>query len=258
MVPSLFIAHGAPLLAIEDNDYTQFLAQVGANLPRPNAVVLFSAHWAAQTQRVSVVPEYETIYDFGGFPDELYQIKYPAKGHPGIAREIESLLAQQGIPVAVDQTRGLDHGAWVVLRLLYPNADVPVIAMSVNPWLSVQDQYKIGQALMLLRKQDVLVIGSGGTIHNLQMLQWNKEQVDPWALQFDQWLEERLQQWDLDALFRYDTLAPHAGEAVPPFGNEHFVPLLYAMGAADDARKAQLLHRSYQYGNLSRSVWQFG
>lgn len=258
MIPSLFIAHGAPLLAIEDNEYTQFITDLGSNLPRPKAVVLFSAHWVAGVQKVSEVSEYDTIYDFGGFPDKLYQIRYPAKGDQQIAREIENLFTQHGISFEVETQRGLDHGAWVVLRLLYPNADIPVISMSVNPRISPEEQYKIGKSLSALREKDILIVASGGTVHNLRVLEWQENQMNEWALQFDQWLENHLNQWDLDSLIQYEVLAPNANLAVPPYGNEHFIPLFYAMGAADDFRKASLLHRSYRYGNLSHSVWQFG
>jgi 4,5-DOPA dioxygenase extradiol len=258
MMPSFFIAHGAPLLAIQDNDYTQFLNELGKTLPRPKAVVLFSAHWVTGVQQVSEVDAYDTIYDFGGFPDALYQIRYPAHGNRTVAQEIEHLLSQQGIGYEVEAKRGLDHGAWVVLRLLFPDADVPVIEMSVNPLLSPEQQYKIGQALAALREQDVLVIGSGGTVHNLRALDWNSQQTSDWAVEFDQWLEDNLRRWDVSALFQYDTLAPSAQLAVPPHGNEHFVPIFYAMGAADDEKTANLLHKSYQYGSLNHSVWQFG
>lgn len=258
MIPTLFIAHGAPLLAMEDNDYTQFLGRLGQELPRPKAIVVFSAHWVAGTQHVSEVAEYDTIYDFGGFPDALYQIKYPAKGSQQIAKQIADLFRGNGIPFEVDTKRGLDHGAWVILRLLYPNADIPVVAMSVNPRLLPEEQYKIGQSLQKLRADDVLIIGSGGTVHNLHAVQFQDNSISAWALEFDQWLETYLKEWDLDSLYRYDTLAPNASLAVPRYGNEHFIPLFYAMGAADDVRKATLLHRSYRYGNLSHSVWQFG
>lgn len=258
MIPSLFIAHGAPLLAIEDNDYTQFLSGLGQELPRPKAIVLFSAHWVSGVQKVSEVAEYDTIYDFGGFPHELYQIKYPAKGNQQTAQQIADLFRENGIPFEVETKRGLDHGAWVILRLLYLNADIPVIAMSVNPRLSPEQQYKIGESLQKLRADDVLIVGSGGTVHNLRAVQFQENGINEWALEFDQWLARHLGQWDLDSLYQYDTLAPNASLAVPPHGNEHFVPLFYAMGSADDVRKATLLQRSYRYGNLSHSVWQFG
>ncbi len=257
-MPSLFIAHGAPLLAIENNEYTQFLNELGKNMPRPKAIVLFSAHWESRAQKVSNVDTYNTIYDFGGFPPELYQIKYPAQGNQQISDEIQDLFKSNGIPFEVETERGLDHGAWVVLRLLYPNADIPVIAMSVNPKLSTEEQYKIGKSLSSLREKDVLVIGSGGTVHNLRAVKWADHEIDQWAQEFDDWLAVHLTNWDLESLFKYESVAPNAEYAVPHYGNEHFIPIFYAMGAADDAKKASLLHRSYRYGNLSHSVWQFG
>lgn len=259
MMPSYFIAHGAPLLAIEKNEYTQFLNELGTNIPRPKAIILFSAHWTSNTQMVSDVSKYDTIYDFYGFPEEMYQIKYPARGNTQLAKEIESLLVEQAIPFEVDTKRGLDHGAWVVLSMLYPEADIPVISMSVAPDISPQEQYKIGKALAKLRANDVLVIASGGTVHNLRAVRFGEEtKVDQWAEEFEGWLEEHLQNWDVEALFNYQSLAPHAQFAVPPYGVEHFIPIFYAMGAADQSREAKLLHRSYRYGNLSHSVWQFG
>ncbi|WP_078427885.1 dioxygenase [Alkalihalobacterium alkalinitrilicum] len=260
MLPSLFVAHGAPLLAIENNEYTQFLQHLGVTLPKPKAVILFSAHWESFTQKVSEVDEFETIYDFGGFPDALYQIKYPAKGDAAVTKDIEKAIITQGVTYEVDTRRGLDHGAWVVLKLLYPNADIPVISMSVNPNLTPEEQYQIGKSLAQLREKDILIIGSGGTVHNLGVLKFGSDHgtADEWALDFDRWLERHINNWDIQSLFKYNTLAPAAEYAVPRYGNEHFIPLFYAMGAADQERTATLLHRSYRYGNLSHSVWQFG
>lgn len=259
MMPSLFIAHGAPLLAIENNEYTKFLDQLGQNLPRPKAVVLFSAHWEARVQHVSQVDQYRTIYDFGGFDPSLYMIQYPARGNDEMTNKIEGLFTKNGISFKNETSRGLDHGAWVVLRMLYPNADIPVIAMSVNPYLTPDEQYKIGKALSGLREEDILIIASGGTVHNLGAIKWaDNGDVDSWALEFDNWLAQKLENWDLHSLFHYDSLAPNATLAVPPYGNEHFIPIFYAMGAADNNPKATLLFREFRYGNLSHSVWQFG
>ncbi|WP_145044555.1 class III extradiol ring-cleavage dioxygenase [Paenibacillus xylanexedens] len=255
MMPSLFIAHGAPSLALEENAYTEFLQELGQTLPKPKAIVLFSAHWEATTQQVSSVAEYETIYDFGGFQPELYEIKYPAQGHAETTAEVERLFTEAGIPVQTDDVRGLDHGAWVVLRLLYPEADIPVVALSVNRYLTGQQQYQVGQALASLREQDVLVIGSGGTVHNLRRLNWGSNEIDAWALEFDNWLQDKLENWDTESLFAYDTLAPSAQAAVPT--PEHFVPLLLAMGAGDRNKQATLMFKAYQLGNLSLSCWKF-
>ena len=262
MMPSLFISHGAPTLAIESNDYTDYLIRFAQNLPKPRAVVLFSAHWESRVQQISGLEQYSMIYDFAGFPEEMYRIVYPARGDAEITAEIQAMFLECGIPYQVDQRRGLDHGSWVVLRLLYPEADVPVIAMSVNPDLKPEEQYAIGKALATMREKDVLIIGSGGTVHNLPLLfaelRARKMPGGDWALPFENWLEERIDRWDTDALFDYVAQAPNALMAVPPNGKEHFVPLFYAMGAADNHRQSKLLHRSYQMGSLSLACWQFG
>ncbi|HWI65139.1 MAG TPA: class III extradiol ring-cleavage dioxygenase [Symbiobacteriaceae bacterium] len=258
-MPSLFVAHGSPMLAVEENAYTNLLGELGKAW-RPKAILLFSAHWESDTQMVSTVGEYRTIYDFGGFPEALYRIQYPARGDAALAQEVGRLLGEQGISYRFDSQRGLDHGAWVPLRRIYPDAGVPVISMSVDAALRPQEQYAIGKALAGLRAQDVMVIGSGVTVHNFGTIRFRApgNEADAWAVEFDDWVLSRAAAWDLDSLFDYEERAPHARLAVPPQGNEHFVPLFYAMGAADDQRSCKELHRSYQYGNLSHVVWQFG
>ncbi|MHA7965113.1 DODA-type extradiol aromatic ring-opening family dioxygenase [Paenibacillus sp. CAU 1782] len=258
MMPSYFFAHGAPSLVLEENSYTELMKRFKEQLPTaPKAIVLFSAHWEQTTQTVSAVDRYDTIYDFSGFQPELYRMTYPAKGDLALSGEIADLFQQHGIQSLADDKRGLDHGAWAVLKLLYPEADIPVVALSVNRHLSNEQQYEIGKALASLREKDILIIGSGGTVHNLRALNWRagEGESDHWAAVFDGWLQEKLEAWDLPSLFRYQELAPYAKEAVPT--SEHFIPLLMAMGAADNGRNAKLLHRSYQYGNLSLSCWQF-
>jgi 4,5-DOPA dioxygenase extradiol len=255
MMPAYFFAHGAPSIVLEENAYTTFLKGIAANTPKPKAIVLFSAHWESAVQTVSATESYSTIYDFSGFTDELYQVTYPAKGERSISDQIQALFTKQGIPSELNEVRGLDHGAWGVLKLIYPDADIPVINLSVNRNLTNEQQYEIGRALAELREQDVLVIGSGGTVHNLRSVKWNVEATDKWAVEFDDWLKSKLETWDTEALFRYHELAPYAAQSVPT--NEHFIPLLLAMGAGDKTRQAKLLHRSYQHGNLSLSCWQF-
>jgi 4,5-DOPA dioxygenase extradiol len=256
MIPSYFFAHGAPSLALDNNDYTAFLKNFAADQPKPRAIILFSAHWESREQQISAASRYETIYDFSGFQPELYQIQYPASGDPAIANEIQALFQQEKISASIDTVRGLDHGAWVVLHLMAPAADIPVIALSVNRHLSNAEQYQIGKALASLREKDMLIIGSGGTVHNLRRLEWGASQTTEWAARFDGWLEEKLNAWDLESLFQYEQLAPYAKEAVPT--SEHFIPLFLVMGTGDSNRKASLMHRSYQFGNLSLSCWKFG
>ena len=255
MMPSYFFAHGAPSIVLEDNAYTALLKNFAAHTPRPKAIVLFSAHWEQSMQTVSAAGRYSTIYDFGGFQDELYRMTYPAEGDRALSEQIQSLFSKHGIQSVLDEERGLDHGAWAVLKLLYPDADIPVVALSVNRYLTNEQQYQVGKALSELREQDILIIGSGGTVHNLRKLNWKSEGIDGWAEAFDNWIQAKLEAWDVDSLFNYRELAPYAQEAVPT--NEHFIPLLLAMGTGDANRQSKLLHRSYQYGNLSLSCWQF-
>ncbi|SFE80684.1 Aromatic ring-opening dioxygenase, catalytic subunit, LigB family [Paenibacillus algorifonticola] len=255
MMPAYFFAHGAPSIVLENNGYTALLKSFKEQTPKPKAIVLFSAHWEQTVQTVGAAPSYSTIYDFSGFQDELYRMTYPAAGKRQLSEDIQALFAEHGIPSVLDEERGLDHGAWAVLKLIYPDADIPVVALSVNRYLNNEQQYEIGKALAALREQDVLIIGSGGTVHNLRKLNWQSEGIDEWAESFDNWLQSKLEAWDLPALFNYRELAPFAQEAVPT--SEHFIPLLLAMGSGDELRQATLLHRSYQYGNLSLSCWKF-
>lgn len=255
MVPSLFICHGAPTLAIDDNDYTRFLQELGRRI-QPKAIVIFTAHWENEITTISFKDDvYETIYDFGGFSDELYQMKYPAKGSTKVASMVEDRFNSHGISFNRDVKRGLDHGSWVVLRLLYPDADIPVIQVSVNPYLIPKEQFKIGEALRSLGSEDILVIGSGGTSHNLGMIKWGQSTPEAWTEAFDDWLIEKLQNKQVDSLFDYQNLAPNAHLAVPRA--EHFVPLFIAYGSGDDINPPKLLHRSYQFGTLSHIAFEF-
>ncbi|WP_075981673.1 DODA-type extradiol aromatic ring-opening family dioxygenase [Bacillus massilinigeriensis] len=255
MVPSLFLAHGSPMLAMEDNQYTRFLNSLGEQI-HPKAIVIFSAHWESEVLTISYTDdEYETIYDFYGFPDELYAIKYPAKGSKEVANIIEKRLEATNIKVQRDHSRGLDHGSWTLLSKMYPKADIPVIQVSVHPFLSPEDQYKIGSALKGLGKEDILVIGSGVTVHNLRMVNWGSKTPEPWAIQFDDWLIEKVENNDLQSLFHYEQLAPNAKYAVPR--PEHFVPFYIALGSGEDTKKAKIIYRSYEFGTLSYLCYQF-
>lgn len=207
-MPSYFFAHGAPSIVLEQNDYTAFIKSFAAGTPKPKAIVLLSAHWEESMQTISTVDTYSTIYDFSGFQDELYQMTYLAKGQRSLSEQIHSLFTKHGIQSAFDEERGLDHGAWAVLKLIYPEADIPVVALSVNRYLTNEQQYQIGKALSELREQDILIIGSGGTVHNLRRLNWQGEGIDEWAESFDNWLQSKLETWDVHALYNYRELAP--------------------------------------------------
>lgn len=257
--PALFIAHGSPILAIEQNAYTSFLKQLGQEtLKPPKAALIFSAHWDDSTQWLTTDRTHLTLHDFYGFPEELYSIEYPVSGHPELSQEIEATFHAHNLPHRLSAGRGLDHGAWVVLRALFPEGNIPVVALSVDSKRSPEEQYAIGKMLSELRQKDVLIIGSGGLVHNLRMLGEEGSEPAPWAVEFDTWIGEQLTAWNLRQLFDYDKKAPHVRTAVPSYGKEHFVPLLYAMGAADDDRHAAKLFQGYQYGSLSLNCWMFG
>jgi 4,5-DOPA dioxygenase extradiol len=259
MMPVIFLAHGSPMLAVEQNEYTEFLAELGRSLPRPKAILVFSAHWEHELVAVSAAPQPETIYDFGGFDESLYAIKYTAPGEPALARQAAELFAGAGIRTGLHPSRGFDHGVWVPLSKMYPDADIPVVTVSVNQHLAPAEWYKIGQAVAPLRAEGVLIIGSGVTIHNFRAMDWNKMQDPtpmPWAEEFEAWLADKLVKKDLEALFAYDKQAPHGTVAVPPYGKEHFAPLLYAAGAGFEG-EAKQLHLSWRAGSLAHSVYQF-
>ncbi|WP_426451409.1 DODA-type extradiol aromatic ring-opening family dioxygenase [Paenibacillus sp. S-38] len=250
MIPSsLFLAHGSPMLAIEDTEYARFLGTLAEGL-RPKAIVIFTAHWESEITTVSSSDAvYETIYDFGGFPDELYEVRYNARGSSVVAGLVTERLQAVGIPVRRDTERGLDHGSWTLLHRMYPQADIPVVQVSVNPDLPPKEQFRIGEALRGLNRDEILVIGSGVTVHNLRMLRWGQSTPETWAVEFDDWLLKRLEEKDYESLFRYAELAPHARQAVPRA--EHFVPFFIALGAGQEGGEPEVIHRSYDLGTLS-------
>ncbi|TBL81124.1 DODA-type extradiol aromatic ring-opening family dioxygenase [Paenibacillus thalictri] len=255
MMPSLFLAHGSPMLAVEDTPYTEFLGKLASQLA-PKAIVIFTAHWESETLTISSSDDiYDTIYDFGGFPDELYAIKYNARGSSIVASMVAQRLQANGIQVKTDTVRGLDHGSWTLLHRMYPEANIPVVQISVHPYLPAEQQYKIGEALRGLGSEDILVIGSGVTVHNLRMIRWGQTTPEPWAVQFDDWLLEKLAANDLESLFQYEKLAPNARAAVPR--PEHFVPFFIALGSGDPQHHAKVLHRHYDLGTLSYLCLEF-
>lgn len=254
MINSLFLAHGSPMMALENNEYTRFLGKLGSSI-NPKAIVIFTAHWDSEVLTISSSDSvYDTIYDFYGFPKELYEIKYRAKGSSLIASTIENKLKNQGIEAKKDLTRGLDHGAWTILKHLYPNADIPVIQISINSNLPIKYQINIGHALEDLGEEDILVIGSGNSVHNLRLVDWQQTGVDSWAQEFDNWLIDKIENNDLDSLCNYRDLAPNSHLAVPTA--DHFVPLFIALGSSKSST-SKILNRHYELGNLSYLCFQF-
>ncbi|MBC2507953.1 DODA-type extradiol aromatic ring-opening family dioxygenase [Clostridium saccharobutylicum] len=254
MISSVSLCHGGPTLIVEKNEYTDFLKDLGKKLAH-KAIVIFTAHWESEITTISAIDDtYDMMYDFYGFPKELYSVKYPAKCSVEVASKLQSMLRSNGIESKLDENRGLDHGAWDVLYLMYPKANLPIVQVSVNPEIAMEKQYEIGRAIRDLGKEDILVIGSGSTVHNLSTVDWNSDKAEEWAVEFDNWLIESMENNDTETLFRYKQLAPNAKRAVPR--QEHIVPMFIAMGSGNKD-KAKLLHQGYAYGTLSYICFEF-
>jgi len=249
-LPAAFFAHGSPMLAVEEDDFTAMLRRWGRGV-RPRAIAVVSAHWEAPGPvRVTGAEQPSLIYDFSGFPPELYDIRYPSPGHPALGAEIVRRLEAAGVKSALDPRRGLDHGAWVPIRHAFPAADVPMLEISLPVPRTRELLAQAGRALAPLRGEGVLLIGSGGLVHNLRRVHFEDKAapVDPWAGDYDRWVGDRLPSLDPAALAEYRQ-APHAAEAVPT--TEHFDPVFFVLGAALPGDRLSGLYEGFHYGNLS-------
>jgi len=254
-LPALFLSHGSPMLVFEDIPAHHFIAGLGREIERPQAILCISAHWETERPAVSAVAAPETIHDFYGFPDDLYKLQYPVPGAPRLARRVVELLDEAGIEGVVDPDRGLDHGAWNPLLLIYPQADVPVTQLSIQAQLDPVHHAKIGRALRPLRREGVLVLASGGAVHNLRQFHIDREQPAPWAVAFDDWLADRIAAGDEEALLAYRQNRPDGRLAHPR--DEHLLPLFVAMGAGGGVA-GRPLHRSFAHGSLSMAAFAWG
>jgi len=253
-MPALFISHGAPSIAIETDDFTRAVDAYGATLEAARAIAIVSAHWQEHDVRVNAVAHPEMIYDFGGFPEALYKIRYEAPGDPTLAREIASLLGG----AELEEQRGWDHGLWVPLRIALPGANVPIVEIA-QPFPTTPEQLMtIGRTLAPLRDRGVVIIGSGGIVHNLRRLHRPDKNapVDDWAREFDTWVAKQLADRDFGTLMRYREIAPHADLAVPT--PEHFEPIFITAGATRDTDTLTTIYEGFHYGNLSMRAFAFG
>jgi len=261
-MPALFVSHGSPDTAIADTQAAHWLKRLAADLPRPRAIVVASAHFEVSGGvAVSADPDPETIHDFGGFSPELYAMQYPAPGEPELAHKIVADLKAAGFEAQAVAKRGFDHGVWVPLKLIYPDADIPVVSVSVDPAKGPDHHYRLGQALAGLGAEGVLVIGSGSFTHNLgqafKALRRGDRtaQMPGWVADFTGWMNARLESQDIAALLDYRRLAPFAAENHPT--DEHLLPLYVALGAAGAAGRATLVHDSAEFGVLAMTMWRF-
>ncbi|RDS84783.1 dioxygenase [Dyella monticola] len=256
-LPSLYISHGSPMTALHPGQMGERLAELATRLPRPNAIVIASAHWLAREPSVGTAARPETIHDFFGFPRELYEIQYPAPGAPDVAAQVAHLLEQADLSPRRDPAQGLDHGAWVPLRLLYPQADIPVMPLSIQPHLGPAHQYAVGRALAPLREQGVLVIGSGSITHNLHDLRagYSDANEAPYVRPFIGWIEQKIKAGDIGALLDYRRQAPGAERAHPT--DEHLLPLYVALGAAGEHIAGQRIDAGIDLGFLAMDIYRF-
>jgi len=249
MLPSLFVSHGSPMLALQPGASGPALARLAAALPRPEAIVIVSAHWESRELLVMGNPQPATWHDFGGFPAALYAVQYPAPGAPALAARVAQLLGAR-----LDGQRPFDHGAWVPLSLMYPQADIPVIQVSLPSQAGPALQLEVGAALRGLRAEGVLLVGSGSITHNLGELDWHAgpEVIEPWASAFRDWVVEKLQAHDHAALLDYRRQAPFAVRNHP--SDEHLLPLYFAMGAGE---RFGIVHQGFTLGALGMDIYRF-
>ena len=254
--PVFFISHGAPTFALDPGQLGANLRAMGQQLAGARAVLVVSPHWQTRALQVMSTPKPETIHDFGGFPPALYQLQYPAPGQPELAQQAIALLTQAGWPATADDQRGLDHGAWVPLMHLLPQARVPVFQVSMPHQLDPAGALALGRALAPLRDQGVLIIGSGSLTHNLYDIQPPASAALAYAVEFVHWTRQAVTRADAAALLDYRRLAPHAERAHPT--EEHLLPLLVALGASHESEAAQVIAGDITYGVLSMESYVWG
>jgi len=252
--PSLFLSHGGPSVLIDGSPAPAAWRNWAASHPVPRAVVMLSAHRPALAATVSSFDTWRTVHDFRGFPAELYQLSYPAPGDATLAEQLRARLAAAGIAVEADHRDGLDHGAWVPLLAMYPEHQVPVVALSVLPRADAAAHYALGQALAGLGDEGILVIGSGSLTHNLYEVMWNDSEVPGWVSEFRDWMLARLAEGDLAALLDWQALAPYAAENHP--SDEHLLPLFFALGAGGTA--STLFHGGVEHRSVAMDALAFG
>ena len=254
--PVLFISHGSPTFALEPGALGARLKAVGATLETVRAVLVVSPHWLTRGVGVMTTAQPATVHDFGGFPQPLYELQYPAPGAPEIALKAAHLLQAAGYPVGVTDRQGLDHGAWVPLMHLLPSARVPVFQVSLPHDIDAAGALRLGQALAPLREEGVVIVGSGSMTHNLYELQRQDGPAAPYVSEFTAWMRQAARARDLPALAAYRTLAPHAQRAHPT--DEHLLPLQVAVGASDDGEAWELLGDEVRYQTLSMESYAWG
>ena len=257
-MPVLFIGHGSPMNAIEDNIFSKRWQQMGKEIPTPKAVVVVSAHWLTKGTMVTAMPNPKTIHDFGGFPQALFEVQYPASGSPELATEIQKLITNPA--VELDHDWGLDHGTWSVVKHMYPDADIPVLQLSIDYYKPAAYHYELAKQLLALRKKGVLIIGSGNMVHNLRMVAWNKlsepEYGFDWALEMNDIFKNKISNGFHKDLIQYEKLNKAATLAIPT--PDHYYPLLYILALQTDNDKVEFFNDKAVGGSLTMTSVKIG
>jgi len=255
-LPVIFFGHGNPMNAMAQNGYTEAWRRVGRETPRPKAILAISAHWYLPGTAVTISTVPETIHDFGGFPPELYQVHYPAPGDPALARRVQQLLAP--LEVAADDTWGLDHGTWSVLLHVYPEADIPIVQLSIDATEPAAFHFDIGRRLAPLRDEGILIIGSGNLVHNLQAYAWGRQPqaAHDWAVRFENTAKALMLAGDFESLVDYESLGPDAALSIPT--PDHYLPLLYVLGAGQPGEAVRFPVEGIEGGSISMLTVQIG
>ncbi len=258
LMPVLFIGHGSPMNAIEDNEFSQRWQKMGQEIPQPKAVVVISVHWLTRGTFVTAMNQPKTIHDFGGFPQALFDVQYPAPGNPELAFEIQNMITNPA--VELDHDWGLDHGSWSVVKHMYPNANIPVLQLSIDYYKPAKYHYELAKQLLNLRKKGVLIIGSGNMVHNLRMIAWDKMNVDnygyDWAIEMNDIFKNKILNKDHKALFEYEKLNSAAKLAIPT--PDHYYPLIYSLALQTDNDTIEFFNDKFVGGSLTMTSVKIG
>jgi 4,5-DOPA dioxygenase extradiol len=251
-MPVLFVGHGNPMNAIEDNEYSRGWVEIAKKIPRPEAILSVSAHWYTNGTKITDAAKPDTVYDMYGFPDELYQVTYNAPGAPELAHRIKDMISDD---VGIDNSWGIDHGTWSVLRRMYPNADIPVLQLSVDSLTSFDAHFRIGREISSLRENGVLIMGSGNIVHNLGMAKWGMDKGFPWADEFDAYIRDKIISRQYEDVINYGNAGKSSEMAF--FTPEHFYPLLYVLGASRENDRITIFNESRTMGSMSMTSYLF-
>lgn len=256
--PVLFIGHGSPMNGIEDNEFSRTWTKYGKEIPKPKAVLVISAHWLTKGTHITAMEHPKTIHDFGGFPQALFDVQYPAPGNPSLAEATSKLVTST--TVGLDHDWGLDHGTWSVVKHMYPDADIPVLQLSIDYNQPPQYHYDLAKQLKALRNKGVLIIGSGNMVHNLRMISWEKMQEAnygfDWAIEMNTIFKEKISKSDFQSLINYEKLGPAAKLAIPT--PDHYYPLLYAMALQDNKDEISFFNDKMVGGSLNMTSVKWG